>query len=99
MQVSRICTGAHQGPVRLANGAIAKTVAVKRDVSSTTGPVKSSKYTLLRGDSSDPTEEKGYKCAKCTQVKILTVVVIFGSSLEFFFRYKLANEKSQNYII
>ncbi len=81
MQVSRICTGAHQGPVRLANGAIAKTVAVKRDVSSTTGPVKSSKYTLLRGDSSDPTEEKGYK----TQVKILTVMVTFGLSLEFFF--------------
>ena len=80
-KVSRICTGANQGPVRLANGAIAKTLSSKKDyLTSASGPMtsprgssaptKSSKYTLLRADSNDPAEEKGYKCAKCTQVKI-----------------------------
>lgn len=59
-QVSRICTGAHQGPMRLANGAIAK---VKPSVQA-----KSTKIAMLKGNLCESGEDKGFKCSKCTQV-------------------------------
>jgi hypothetical protein len=76
--VSRICTGANQGPVRLANGAIAKTLTAKKEpvaasATTMTAAPKSSKYTLLKEEAGDPSEEKGYKCSKCSQVNFLGI--------------------------
>lgn len=98
LQVSRICTGASQTPVRLANGAIAKATSLKKETPAATprgsltssATVKSTKYTLLKGDANDPNDEKGYKCSKCSQVDLLKSSIMlsrFKLFISFYEKY------------